>query len=131
MQLIYAARMLATWNIPVFTPVGTHTILNDKTIFKTLTNLAYSIDDLTLLYSIIAEKYSWTDLAVIYDAGNTFYGFAGIAIAGTIVKGGVNVTTIKLNHFTETAYKTTLLEASKWARGRTHTHTHTQLGNCK
>lgn len=60
-------KILADWDIPILTEAGISANLEDKTIFSTLTRMAYNMHKFASFYSKVLDHFNWTDISLLYE----------------------------------------------------------------
>lgn len=108
----FIGRMAAEWNIPVFATSGAYEVLDDKTIFKTLTRLVNNYNQLAQFYVEMFSYFNWTDVSVLYEGEgkrlkqtvyNVNTGFAK-NIHSNILSAGLKSTLLQFSSETEDGY---------------------------
>ncbi|RWS16378.1 atrial natriuretic peptide receptor 1-like protein [Dinothrombium tinctorium] len=61
------ARMAAYWNVPLCTPGGIDIKFKDKSVFKTLTRITFSIDQIASAIIRVLKHFQWRHIALIVD----------------------------------------------------------------
>lgn len=123
----FIGRMAAEWNIPVFATSGAYDVLDDKTVFKTLTRLSNNYNELAQFYIHVFSYFNWTDFSVLYEGKgkrlmqpiythNT--GFAK-SLHTNILSAGLKSTILQFSSETEDGYQNVLKEGNKTSRGNT------------
>lgn len=67
------ARMAAYWNIPICTPGGVDMRFRDKDVFKTLTRISFSLDQIGYVVLIVLKNFGWKHVALIVDETEELY----------------------------------------------------------
>ncbi|XP_052681377.1 atrial natriuretic peptide receptor 1-like [Crassostrea angulata] len=120
----FIGRMAAEWNIPVFATSGAYEVLDDKTIFKTLTRLVNNYNQLAQFYVEMFSYFNWTDVSVLYEGEgkrlkqtvyNVNTGFAK-NIHSNILSAGLKSTLLQFSSETEDGYQNVLKEGNKTSR---------------
>lgn len=123
--MAFIGRMAAEWNIPVFATSGAYEVLDDKTIFKTLTRLVNNYNQLAQFYVEMFSYFNWTDVSVLYEGEgkrlkqtvyNVNTGFAK-NIHSNILSAGLKSTLLQFSSETEDGYQNVLKEGNKTSRG--------------
>ncbi|KAG8179782.1 hypothetical protein JTE90_002822 [Oedothorax gibbosus] len=65
------SRMASYWGVPIYTAGGIDTLFSSKTVFKTLTRVSFSMDQVSKFVINILEEFQWKHIAILVDESET------------------------------------------------------------
>ncbi|XP_074660975.1 atrial natriuretic peptide receptor 1-like [Tubulanus polymorphus] len=111
-----SASLAGYWNIPIITGLGDGGQFKNKTIYPTLTRMAYCQCRLRKVFGSVFSEFSWTKIALIYDRSHLHSSVLGETLDVGLRKGNIYPHVVQFYGSQQSSYKDLLKEASEHAR---------------
>ncbi|GFV90466.1 atrial natriuretic peptide receptor 3 [Trichonephila clavipes] len=112
------SRMASYWDIPIYTAGGVDNLFSLKNIFKTLTRVSFSVDQVTKFMVHILKEFRWKHIAIFVDESEASEAILRRSLSETIRNADYEIFPTYKEFFGSPSlnYKKMLQDASKEAR---------------